>query len=436
MRALILALGLCLLASCRSTGPPNFVVVYVDDVGYGDLGCYGGELATPHLDRLAAEGVRFTDFYSASAICTPSRAALLTGRYPIRSGLTRVLFPKHDQGLPPEERTLPELLGEAGYTSACIGKWHLGHHPEHLPRAHGFDRYWGVPYSNDMDKVEGKNRNLDRAWRERDHSPWNVPILENEEEVERPANQATLTARYTEQAIDFIEQAGEQPFFVYLAHTMPHIPIFVADELWEEDPERAYALVMQELDASVGALMEALEERGLADNTLVVFASDNGPWLQMGHHGGSAGPLRGGKFDTWEGGMRVPCLMRWPGRIPAGLVSDQVAATLDLLPTFTRLAGVELPADLELDGEDLGAVLEGGTRQRRPFHYYRGQELEAVRDGDWKLHLAKKGEPRRELYHLPSDIAEARDRSTAEPALVARLEEAGALAPTAPAPAP
>jgi arylsulfatase A-like enzyme len=422
-------LGWLLLGACASAprvGPPNFVVVYVDDVGYGDLACYGSQLATPHLDRLAAEGLRFTDFYSAAAICTPSRAALLTGRYPPRTGLTRVLFPRDDEGLPPAELTIPEVLAPRGYVSACIGKWHLGHHPEHLPRAQGFDSYYGVPYSNDMDKVEGADRDLDRAWRERDFSPWNVPLLVNEEELERPADQTTLTARYTDRAIEFIEANRDRPFFLYLAHTMPHIPLFVADDLWVEDPELAYAQVMLELDRSVGRLLDALDETGLSQDTVFVFTSDNGPWLSMKHHGGSAGGLRGGKFETWEGGMRVPCLMRWPGHIEAGTTTAELGATLDLLPTFARLAGAPLPTDRVIDGRDLGPVLAGGTRERPPFHFYRGKQLEAVRDGRWKLHLRKGDEERVELYDLVNDPGEQEDLAAAHPELVQRMETAAA----------
>lgn len=428
-------LGTLLVTSCASTpdpAPTNFVIVYVDDVGYGDLGCYGSELATPNLDRLAAEGLRFTDFYSASAICSPSRAALLTGRYPPRTGLTEVLFPRHEVGLSPDEVTLPEVLAPRGYTSACIGKWHLGHRPAYLPRAQGFDSYYGVPYSNDMDPVDGADRNLDRAWREKDFSPWNVPLLENEREVERPADQTTLTARYTDRAVEFIRANRDEPFFLYLAHTMPHIPVFVADDLWVEDPERAYERVMLELDRSVGRVLDALEEAGVADDTLFVFTSDNGPWLQMKHHGGSAGILRGGKFQTWEGGMRVPCIMRWPGHIEPATVTRQVGATVDLLPTFASIAGAETPRERELDGQDLSPVLAGGVRERAPFHFYRQTTLEAVRDGRWKLHLSRNGEAISELYDLERDPGEKVDLAAEHPEVVERMRAAAAFRPGPP----
>lgn len=419
-------LGLGTMAACASIPQadaplPNFIVIYVDDVGYGDLGCYDGAFETPRLDQMAREGLRFTDFYSASAICTPSRAALLTGRYPPRVGLTSVLFPRHETGLPAAEQTIPEVLAEQGYRSACIGKWHLGHLPEFLPRTHGFESYYGVPYSNDMDRVKDSNTNLDRAWREKDFTPWNVPLLENETEVERPADQTTLTTRYTERAVAFIEDAQDEPFFLYVAHTMPHIPIFVADDLWVADPQRAYERVMLDLDRSVGAILDAVDAAGIAEQTLVIFTSDNGPWLSMKHHGGVAGPLRGGKFQTWEGGMRVPCLMRWPGQIDAGSTTAQHAATIDLLPTLAALAGATPAQDVTLDGVDFSDALTGESIPRPPFHYYRGEKLESVRDGRWKLHFRKGDKEVLELYDLAEDIGETTNLAEAHPEVVDRL---------------
>lgn len=431
MKQRILLLGLLTLASCASTVEeeavlPNFVIIYVDDVGYGDLGSYGGSFPTPRLDQFAREGLRLTDFYSASAICSPSRAALLTGRYPTRVGLTSVLFPHHEVGLNPEEITIPEVLAQRGYASACVGKWHLGHLPEFLPRAQGFDSYYGVPYSNDMDRVKGAKTGLDRAWREKDFTPWNVPLLENETEIERPADQTTLTTRYTDRAIDFIQEHRDQPFFLYLAHTMPHIPIFVSDDLWVEDPQRAYERVMLDLDRSIGRILDAIDEAGLDEETLVVFTSDNGPWLQVKHHGGGAGPLRGGKFETWEGGMRVPCLVRWPGRIEAGSVTSEVGATIDLLPTLAGLAGAPLPENRALDGVDIAPVLFGHAHERPPFHFYRAKKLEAVRDSHWKLHFRKRDDEILELYDLHADIGETENLAEAHPEIVTRMTEAAA----------
>lgn len=406
--------------------PTNFVIVYVDDVGYGDLGSYGGNFETPHLDQLAAEGMRFTDFYSASAICSPSRAALLTGRYPPRTGLTKVLFPKDEGGLAPEEITIPEVLAARGYASACVGKWHLGHGADFLPRAQGFDSYYGVPYSNDMDWVREGGRDLDQIWRDKDFAAWNVPLLENEEVVERPADQTTLTGRYTDRAVEFIENHPARPFFLYVAHTMPHIPLFVADDLWVEDPQRAYERVMVDLDRSMGRILRALEDGGVSENTLVVFASDNGPWLQMKHHGGGAGGLRGGKFQTFEGGMRVPCLIRWPGRIEPGTVTSEVGATLDLLPTLASIANADLPNGVVIDGEDLSPVLAGGRRERSPFHFYKGKQLEALRDGPWKLHIRRGKKEVCELYDLETDPGEQADLAETHPEVVERMRAAAA----------
>ena len=286
----------------RRPGKPNFIVIFTDDQGYQDVGCFGSpNIRTPNLDRMAVEGMRFTDFYSAAAVCSPSRAALLTGCYPPRVGITKVLFPRDNIGLNPEEVTIADVLKGEGYATACIGKWHLGHLPEFLPTSNGFDSYLGIPYSNDMDGVQGKNKNLDRAWREKDYSPWNVPLMRNEEEVERPADQTTLIERYTEEAVGFIKGNKRKPFFLYLPHTMPHIPLFVSDEFYKEDPQKAYKATIEQIDWSVGQVLRAVKDIGADERTLVIFTSDNGPWLSKKHHGGSALPLRDGKFSTYEG---------------------------------------------------------------------------------------------------------------------------------------
>ena len=397
--------------------PPNFVLIFIDDQGYQDLGCYGSpRVKTPNLDRMAKEGTRFTDFYALAPICSASRAALLTGCYPARVGITGVLFPRHRIGLNPEEKTIARLLKTKDYATACIGKWHLGHHPEFLPTNHGFDRFYGVPYSNDMDPVAGKSRDRDRAWRERDVTPWNVPLMRDEVIVERPAQQETLTKRYTEEAVQFIKSNSERPFFLYLPHTMPHIPLFVSEPFYDPDPHKAYAATIAEIDWSVGEILKALKEQGIDEETLVVYTSDNGPWLGMKHHGGSALPLRDGKFSTYEGGMRVPCIMRWPGKVPAARVSDEVGASFDLLPTFAHLAGVDLPRDRVIDGQDISGLILGRSGSPHDyFYYYKGQNVQAVRKGPWKLNLGRVQKRRNRpdqvfpasLHFLPEDIGEA-----------------------------
>ncbi len=406
----------------RASDKPNFVIIFTDDQGYQDIGCFGSpSIRTPNLDRMAAEGMKFTDFYSAAAICSPSRAALLTGCYPPRVGITKVLFPKDTIGLNPKEATIADVLKTRGYATACIGKWHLGHLPEFLPTSNGFDSYFGIPYSNDMDGVKDKDKNLDRSWRQKDYSPWNVPLMRNETVVERPADQTTLIERYTDEAIKFIRMNKHKPFFLYLPHTMPHIPLFVSDEFYYEDVKRAYTTTIEQIDFSVGRIFAALKETGVDNNTLVVFTSDNGPWLSMKHHAGCALPLRDGKFTTYEGGMREPCIMRWPGRIPAGKVCHEMCATIDLLPTFALLAGAKVPDDRVIDGKDIWPLMSGTPGAKTPheaFFYYRGTNLDAVRSGRWKLRRVKKIT---ELYDLEADIGERNNLAHKRPAIVKRL---------------
>ena len=404
-----------------ATRKPNVVVLFTDDQGYQDVGCFGSpDIETPNLDRMAAEGMRFTDFYSAASVCSPSRAALLTGCYPPRVGITKVLFPRDNIGLNPKEITIADALKAQGYAAACIGKWHLGHLPKFLPTNNGFDFYLGVPYSNDMDKVEGKNRNLDRAWREKDISPWNVPLMRGEEVVEQPADQTTLIDRYTQEAVRFIRDHRDEPFFLYMPHTMPHIPLFVSDRFYVDDPKKAYKATIEQIDWSVGQVLNALKEVGVDRETLVIFTSDNGPWLSMKHHGGSALPLRDGKFSVYEGGMREPCIMRWPGRIPAGAVCHEVAGTIDLLPTLTALAGGTLPSDRVIDGKNIWPLMAGKPGAKTPhdaYYYYRGRNLQAVRSGNWKLVRRKDVE----LYDLEQDIGEKENLAAEYPDVVQRL---------------
>lgn len=373
--------------------PPNIVVIFADDLGYGDLGCFGHPtLRTPNLDRMAGEGMKLTQFYSASPVCTPSRAALLTGRLPQRSGMCsdrrRVLFPNSKSGLPADEITLAEALKTKGYRTAAVGKWHLGHLKPHLPTNNGFESYFGIPYSNDMDRDGNKGpKGRDAFW-----SPkveyWNVPLLRDEEVIERPADQTSITRRYTEEAVKFIDANKQKPFFLYFAHTFPHVPLFASPKFDGKSPRGLYGDVVEELDWSVGQVLAALRDAGVEENTLVFFTSDNGPWLIFNEQGGSAGLLREGKGSTWEGGMREPTIAWWPGKIKPGQTSTQIASTMDIFATACALADVELPQDRQMDSYDLSPVLLGtGKCERDTYFYYRGYKLMAVRKGPFKAHF-------------------------------------------------
>lgn len=416
---------------------PNFIVIYADDLGYGDLGCYGHPLIrTPHLDRMAAEGMRFTQFYSAAEVCTPSRAALLTGRYPIRNGMChsqfRVLRNNAAGGLPREEITLAEVLKQRGYATGMVGKWHLGHLPEHLPPHHGFDEYFGMPYSNDMQPAPEAPKGREKFFAE-NPAYWRTPLIRGTNIIEPRPDQRLLTRRYTEEAVRFIRAHKRGPFFLYFAHTFPHVPLFASADFRGKSPAGFYGDVIEELDWSVGQVLDAVRAQGLAKRTLVVFSSDNGPWLIFNHHGGSAGPLRDGKGSTWEGGLRVPGIFWWPGRIPAGAVQREVAATLDVLPTFARLAGAPVPA-ARLDGVDISPLLLGkGRVERDAFFYYRGDELFAARLGEWKAHFITRsgyGPDKPEshdpplLFHLGEDVGERFDRAAEHPEVLERIARA------------
>lgn len=423
----IWALAICLAglhpeAMGQSGGnepPPNFIVIFADDMGYGDVGVYGHPtIHTPYLDQMAREGQKWTQFYVGASVCTPSRAALLTGRLPVRSGMcsdrSRVLFPNSLHGLPATEITLAEQLQKAGYATACIGKWHLGHRPEYLPTNHGFDSYFGIPYSNDMDRVGGGN-----YWEFADSIPYeyyNVPLLRDTTVVERPVNQHSLTQRYTGEAIRKIRELKDGPFFIYLAHNLPHIPLFVSKPFAGRSERGLYGDVIEEIDYGVGAILATLEQEGLDRNTIVVFTSDNGPWLSYRSHGGSAGLLKAGKGTTWEGGMRVPAIFWGPGIITPGVVSE-LGTTMDLFATFSAMAGVEMPEDRVMDGVDLSKVLYRQEYSPRDHvFYYRGTKLYAVRMGPYKAHFVTEGSygmfgPREEhdpplLYHLDHDPSE------------------------------
>ncbi len=417
---------------------PNVVVILADDLGYGDLGCYGHPtIRTPNLDKMAAEGMKFTSFYSAAEVCTPSRAALLTGRLPLRSGMCsdthRVLFPDSVGGLQPTEVTLAKALKAKGYATACVGKWHLGHKPEFGPLKHGFDSFFGLPYVNDMDRVADKGPKGRQAFFEPKIEYWNVPLMRGEKIIERPADQHTLTKRYTEEAVKFIKEKKDKPFFLYLAHTMPHVPLFASKDFAGKSPRGIYGDVVEELDWSVGEVLKALRAEKLEKNTLVVFTSDNGPWLQFGEHGGSAGPLRDGKGSTFEGGMRVPGIAWQPGTIPAGATTQEMTSTLDLFVTAVKLAGGEVPTDRPIDGYDLSPLLTGkGKSPRDTMFFYRGSTLFAVRHGPWKAHLitqaayGKDGPTAHDpplLYHLGRDPGEKTDAAKDNADVVAKLKD-------------
>ncbi len=375
----------------RAQQPPNFVVIFCDDLGYGDLACFGHPtIATPNLDRMAAEGMKLTQFYSAAPVCTPSRAALMTGRLPLRSGMCsnkrRVLFPNSKGGIPADEMTIAEALKSKGYATACVGKWHLGHLPPFLPTSNGFDSYFGIPYSNDMDRVAGEPKGRDAFWNPKSEY-WNVPLLRDTAVTERPADQTTITRRYTEEAVKFIKANKAQPFFRYLPHSMPHVPLFRSESFAGASRRGLFGDVIEEIDWSVGQVLDTLREQQLDKNTLVMFTSDNGPWLIFDDHGGSAGLLRDGKGSTWEGGMREPTLAWWPGKIAAGSVGREVASTMDVFATVHSLAGMELPTDRVLDSHDLSPLLfENRPTSRQALFYYRAYELMAVRVGPWKAH--------------------------------------------------
>jgi arylsulfatase A len=425
--------------------PPNFIVIFTDDQGYGDLGSFGHPtIRTPRLDRMAVEGQRWTSFYSCDSVCTPSRTGLLTGRFPVRSGMTstgptdrRVLFPDSAGGLPAGEITIAELLKTRGYATAAIGKWHLGHLPEFLPTRHGFDTWFGIPYSNDMDWIGGSLPGPER--RQRMMNPkieyWNVPLMRDERIVERPAAQATLVRRYTDEALTFVRANREKPFFLYLAHSMPHMPLFASEPFAGRSRAGRYGDVIEEIDWNVGRIVDLLRELQLERRTLVVFASDNGPWAVYEEQGGSAGPLRGAKGGTLEGGMRVPAIMWWPGMLHAGTVAD-IGSTLDLLPTFARHAGAALPAGRELDGHDLTPALVGsGPGPRETMIYYRGATVYAIRHGAFKAHFYTRSEYGGDepvahqpplLYNLDVDPGEKFEIGAKHPDVRANLERLAA----------
>lgn len=401
------------MALGESKRPPNFVLIFVDDMGYQDVGCFGSpEIKTPRIDAMAREGTRFTSFY-AQTVCTPSRAALLTGCYPVRVGLPAVLNPRSTTGISSSEITMARMLKNRGYATACIGKWHLGHQPQFNPTRHGFDYFYGLPYSNDMIRPAQNEPPL--------------PLMRNEKVIEQPADQNTLTQRYTREAIGFIERNKDRPFFLYLPHTMVHVPLHVSDAFRGKSKRGLYGDAVEEIDWSTGEILDTLKRLGLEENTLVVFTSDNGPWLSQKENGGCALPLRDGKGSTYEGGLRVPCVMRWPGRVPAGSECSEAAMAMDLFPTFAGLAGASFPRDRIIDGRDIWPLISGKPGAETPHHaifYYRNTGLQAVRSGKWKLILDRpKDKVKQALYDLEADVSEQNDLSATYPSVVKRLND-------------
>ena len=395
------------LSAEKSTKRPNFVIILCDDLGYGDLGTFGHPtIKTPNLDKMASEGQKWTSFYAASSVCTPSRAGLMTGRYPIRSGMCSdknlVLFPDSKGGLPASEITIAEALKSGGYVTACIGKWHLGDKEQYLPNNNGFDYYYGIPYSNDMDRAPGTS--YEEACKLARIEDFNPPVIRNNKIIERPAQQNKLTKRYTDEAIKFITENKKKSFFLYLAHSFPHVPLFRSEEFVGKSKRGLYGDVIEELDWSVGEILSMLKDNGLDKNTLIVFTSDNGPWLTFNEFGGSAGLLRDGKGSTYEGGMRVPTIFWWPNHLHNSVVSD-IGSTLDLFPTFCSLAGVKLPDDRIYDGKDLtNSLLYGKPSPINELIYYRGQKIYAARKGAYKAHFFTKpayGDEEEQFHEIP-----------------------------------
>jgi arylsulfatase A len=425
---------------------PNFVIILADDMGYGDLGCYGSQMIrTPNLDRMAQEGVRFTNFYAGAPFCSPTRASLLTGRYPVRSGVPNVLFPTERTGLPPEEITFAELLKPLGYATACVGKWHLGNLPQFRAHRQGFDFFYGLPYANDSRKQRAGEPFMPVLAAEE------LPLMENDTVLEAPVNQHTLTSRYTERALRFIRESKDRPFTLYLAHTAPHTPLYAAVEREGKSAAGLYGDCVEEIDWSTGRILDTLHETGLDRNTLVLFMSDNGPRASgkdPRDGGGFAGSLRGRKGSTWEGGMRVPAIAWWPGRIAPQREIQKVASTMDVFPTMAKLAGAALPRDRVIDGNSLDHLLTSnmqGPAKDRLFCYYFGAQLQALRLGRWKLMLQITEYPERppsiwyrdervfwnhyrlmpqpQLFDLEVDPGEKNDLAAKHPDFVGRLSD-------------
>ena len=431
-------------AAAEFGSEPNFIVIFCDDMGYADIGPFGAKgYETPNLNRMAAEGMIFTDFHVGRAVCSPSRSAILTGSYPKRVSVNSNFMPTSKTGLNPDEVTIAEVLKQQNYATACFGKWHLGHEAEFLPTNQGFDEFYGLPYSHDMWNQHPENGT-------KYHFPA-MPLYEGANVINPEltvADQEAHTRKLTERTVQFIEQNKTNPFFIYLPHPLPHVPLLMGPDFKGKTARGAYGDVVEELDWSVGQILDALDANDLRENTLVIFTSDNGPWLRYGNHGGSAGPLREGKGTHFEGGYRVPCIISWPGTIPSGTINNQFAATLDLLPTFAALADAPLPHNRIIDGQDIRPLLRDETPAdyERTFYYYQGPNLNAVRKGKWKLILPSSytvwakgqdglpGQKRTRhdqllsLYNLDTDLSETINIAAQHPRIVTELQ---ALATTA-----
>ena len=393
--------------------PPNIILIFCDDLGYGDLSCYGSQdNRTPRLDRMTDEGLRFTDFYVPAPLCTPSRAGLMTGCYPKRVGLdygfrNGTLFPGDPLGLNPEEITIPRLLKDRGYATKMVGKWHLGDQPEFLPEQFGFDSYFGIPFSNDM---------LPDHPRQDEYKFPPLPLLRGKKVVETDPNQASITENYLTECVDFIRDNKDGPFFLYFAHMYVHLPIYAPFKFLSQSQNGPYGAAVEHIDHTTGVILDTLSELDIDEDTLVIFTSDNG---SNARNGGSNGPLRGNKGSTWEGGMREPCIARWPGKISAGRTCSELATTMDFLPTFANLTGAQTPTDRNLDGHDIRSLLFNNADSESPyqaFFYYRRNNLNAVRCGDWKLHVNENL-----LFNLQSDIGETKDVYKDHPNVVSRM---------------
>ncbi|HEX3601302.1 MAG TPA: sulfatase [Lacipirellulaceae bacterium] len=432
--------------------PPNIVIIFIDDMGYADIGPFGATAyKTPHLDKMAKEGRIFTDFHSATAVCSASRAGLMTGCYPERVSILGALSPAAKIGISDEETTLAQLCKSRGYATAIFGKWHLGHHKQFLPLQHGFDEYFGLPYSNDMSPLQAEMVDMPAAAAERKKKQPPLPLIENNKIIDpavSPKKLAQLTTLYTEHAVSFIDRHKDQPFFLYVPHTMVHVPLAVSEKFKDKSGAGLFGDVVMELDWSVGKILDALKRNGLDDNTLVLFTSDNGPWLNYGNHAGSAGPLREGKGTMWEGGYREPCVMRWPGKIPADTKCDEFACTIDMFPTIAKLIDAKTPSGHVIDGKDIWPLMSNEPGAKSPhdmFWCYYDGELRGVRDRQWKLvfpheYRSLDGKPggrdgnpvpykqlktKEALYDLKTDVGEHHDVVADHPDLVAKFEAEG-----------
>ena len=446
---LLLAVWSCVSLSAKTgTNPPNVVVIFMDDMAYADIGPFGAKAyPTPHLDRMAKEGRKFTDFYVTQAVCSASRAGLLTGCYNVRVGILGALGPKSTHGLNPKEITLAELCKQRGYATACFGKWHLGHHQKFLPLQHGFDEYFGIPYSNDMWPYHPGVRHLPVAERLK---KWpHLPLIEGNKIINPTVtgkDQEQITTQLTERSVQFIEKNKDKPFFLYVPHPMVHVPLYVSDKFKGKSKAGLFGDVMMEIDWSVGQILETLRKHQLDKNTLVIFTSDNGPWLSYGDHAGSAGPLREGKGTMFDGGCRESALMWWPGTIPAGSECTTPAMTIDLLPTVAELIGARLPKHT-IDGKSIVKLLKGtsDTSPHEAYYFYYGRQLQAIRMGKWKLHFphgyrtmagrpgGTGGIPTRysqakiglALFDMEKDIGETTDVKAKHPDIVKQLQALG-----------